>query len=238
MSFSKTVFNGPSSEPDGHLISVAPSRLSELEKVIQTRFIAFDYLYIRRRSGSPYELGGFDPDCDTRHIGEVAKQENKMLIRNGLFSSESVLEVHPDKWADQVSDAVPGLTLVQAWEAYERNDYSTAFVGFKNLADQGDADAQTYMGWMYLEGRGVPKDNLQAVAWYRKAAEQGSADAQYNLGLMYDKGEGVPKDKQSAYFWWLVASAQGDQDAAKLCDIFEIRLSPEQRATAKTQTLN
>ena len=31
---------------------------------------------------------------------------------------------------------------------------------------------------MYANGRGVPQDDAQAVAWYRKAADQGDADAQ------------------------------------------------------------
>ncbi len=142
-----------------------------------------------------------------------------MSYTNDLFSSESVSEGHPDKWADPVSDAVPVLTFEQSLAAYEREDYRTAFAGFKKLAEQGDADAQFDLGVMYADGQGVPKDEQQAGAWYRKAAEQGNANAQYNLGLMYGKGEGFPKDNQSAYFWFLLASAQGHQNAAKLCAI-------------------
>ncbi len=161
-----------------------------------------------------------------------------MSYANDLFSSESVSEGRPDKWADQVSDAVPELTVALAFAAYERNDYSTAFAGFKKLAAQGDGDAQNNLGNMYREGKGVPRDDQQAVAWYRKAAEQWCSYSQYNLGLMYAYGLGVPKDEQSAYFWFLLASAQGHQDAAKSCDLFEGFLSPEQRATAKSQTRN
>ncbi len=131
-----------------------------------------------------------------------------------------------------------GLAFEQAWAAYERNDYSTAFAGFKNLAERGDARAQHNLGFMYRGGTGVPKDDQQAVAWYRKAAEQWCSYSQYNLGLMYAYGLGVPKDEQSAYFWFLLASAQGHQDAAKSCDLFEGFLSPEQRATAKSQARN
>ncbi len=142
-----------------------------------------------------------------------------MSYANDLFSSESVSEGHPDKWADQVSDPVPVLTFEQSFAAYERNDYSTAFAGFKKLAEQGGAAAQYNLGVIYHNGQGVPKDEQQAVVWYRKAAEQGDADAQYHLGVMYGKGEGFPKDNQSAYFWFLLASAQGHQNAAKLCAI-------------------
>jgi hypothetical protein len=182
--------------------------------------------------------GGFDPDCDPYHIGKIAKQENKMILRNGLFLSESVSEGHQDKWADQVSDVVPVLTFEQSFAALERENYRTAFAGFKKLAEQGDASAQYNLGNMYREGKGVPKDEQQAAAWYHKAAEQGVASAQYNLGMMYGKGVGFPKDNQASYFWFLLASAQGHQVAAELCDSYERLLSPEQCATAKSQTRN
>ena len=40
-------------------------------------------------------------------------------------------------------------------------------------AEQGDAEAQTSLGLMYDNGKGVPQDYAEAVKWYRKAAEQG-----------------------------------------------------------------
>ncbi|MGZ8942198.1 MAG: tetratricopeptide repeat protein, partial [Methylobacter sp.] len=69
------------------------------------------------------------------------------------------------------------------------------------------------LGVMYANGRGVPKDEREAVAWYRKAAEQGDAAAQYNLGWMYDHGQGVAKDEREAVAWYRKAAEQGDEDA-------------------------
>ena len=69
---------------------------------------------------------------------------------------------------------------------------------------------------MYHEGRGIPKDDRQAVQWYRKAAEQGDAIAQFNLGLKYANGEGVPKDDVQAYAWANLAGAQGHESAREL----------------------
>src|SRR5262250_941198 len=37
------------------------------------------------------------------------------------------------------------------------------------LAQAGDPDAQTYLGILYREGRGVPLDNVEAVNWFYKA---------------------------------------------------------------------
>ena len=62
-------------------------------------------------------------------------------------------------------------------------------------------------------GRGVPKNDAEAVRWYRMAAEQGDADAQLNLGYMYGTGEGIPKDYVQAYAWYNIAAAQGNKKA-------------------------
>ena len=52
----------------------------------------------------------------------------------------------------------------------------------KEKAQAGDAQAQYDLGVAYADGKGVPKDEVEAVKWYRKAAEQGDASAQNNLG--------------------------------------------------------
>jgi TPR repeat protein len=86
----------------------------------------------------------------------------------------------------------------------------------KAKAEQGDADAQKNLGWMYYDGEGVPEDKAEAAQWYRKAAEQGDADAQSQLGFMYYNGEGVSADKAVAAQWCRKAAEQGDADAQRL----------------------
>ncbi|NBR84366.1 MAG: hypothetical protein EB141_02505 [Verrucomicrobia bacterium] len=41
----------------------------------------------------------------------------------------------------------------------------------KKAANAGDADAALKLGDIYLHGRGVPKNNVEAETWYKKAAE-------------------------------------------------------------------
>ena len=95
--------------------------------------------------------------------------------------------------------------------AYRNGDYATALLLWSELAQQGDATAQSRLGVMYRDGRGVPRDNQRAVEWFRKAAEQGNASAQNNLGVMYENGRGgLPKDDKQAVEWYRKASEQGD----------------------------
>jgi len=94
-------------------------------------------------------------------------------------------------------------------KAYNRGDYETALRIFRQLADQGDIDAQVNLGVMYERGKGVPQDYKEAMKWYRKAADQGYASAQYIVGDMYDNGWGVTQDYAEAVRWHRKAANQG-----------------------------
>jgi hypothetical protein len=80
-------------------------------------------------------------------------------------------------------------------------------------AASGDAAAQCGLGLMYAEGKGVPKDDSQAVLWVRRAAEQGNAEAQDALGALYGNGESVLQDDAEAALWFRKAAEQSDIDA-------------------------
>ena len=84
---------------------------------------------------------------------------------------------------------------------------------WRQAAEQGDASAQSNLGFAYGTGKGVPQDDAEAIRWYRLAAEQGDATAQYNLGVMYGTGRGVPQDDAEAIRWYRLAAEQGDATA-------------------------
>jgi hypothetical protein len=73
-------------------------------------------------------------------------------------------------------------------------DFAEAFRLCHLKAAQGDHDAEFDLGVMLRDGRGVEKDNAQAVQWFRRAATQGHSRAQFSLGLMLQEGQGVAKD--------------------------------------------
>jgi TPR repeat protein len=66
---------------------------------------------------------------------------------------------------------------------------------------------------MYLNGRGVAKDDQEAVRLFKLAADQGNASGQYSLGFMYLNGRGVAKDDQEAVRLYKLAADQGNADA-------------------------
>ena len=97
--------------------------------------------------------------------------------------------------------------------AYVNRDYQTAFIKLKPFAEQGNAEAQVFIGHMYVNGFGVSKDIEEAVAWYRQSANQGNALGQFNLGVMYGEGAGVIQDYKEAVKWIRLSTEQGNADA-------------------------
>src|SRR5260370_2462702 len=75
--------------------------------------------------------------------------------------------------------------LESAKRAYQQSDYAAAFKEFTPLAEQGNADAQLFLGKMYMMGQGVLRDPDQAIKWLKASAVQGNADAQFFVGSYY-----------------------------------------------------
>lgn len=107
------------------------------------------------------------------------------------------------------------------------------FEEIKAKAENGDAEAQSNLGYCYLTGNGVAQDYAESAKWYGKAAEQNHAEAQYSLCSCYGNGQGVTRDYVAAYKWCLLALAQGDEDARKAMTIFEKAMTKEQIAEGK-----
>lgn len=70
-------------------------------------------------------------------------------------------------------------------KAFKRQEYALALREFNLLADQGDADAQFFMGSLYQQGDGVVKNLKIALPWLEKAATQHHFGALNALGVIH-----------------------------------------------------
>ena len=59
-------------------------------------------------------------------------------------------------------------------------------------------------------GRGVARDESEALQWYQRSAEAGFAPAQAQLGYSYLTGSGAAQNYQLAAHWLTEAANQGD----------------------------
>ena len=115
---------------------------------------------------------------------------------------------------NSASNRIP--TFDDGKEAYNNGDYTQAIKTWVPLAAQGHAGAQNNLGVIYVMGKGVIRDDREALKWFRLAAAQGDANAQYSLGSMYKTGYGITQNYQEALKWFRLAAEQGSEPAKEI----------------------
>ena len=93
------------------------------------------------------------------------------------------------------------------------DDAIEALSAAKQMAEQGNADAQ-YKYAMYILGGalGFP-DYVKVVELLTASANSGNSDAMYELGVCYMNGEGVRNDSLKTEELWKAAVEKGNVDA-------------------------
>ena len=76
--------------------------------------------------------------------------------------------------------------------------FPDALSWYRKAADRGYVEAMNNLGIMFTNGRGVARDDTQALGLFRKASDGGSTDALTNLGFMYHYGRGVAPNMNEA----------------------------------------
>jgi len=110
---------------------------------------------------------------------------------------------------------------------------------YEKAAAQDNRCAQNNLGYLYVDGKGVQKDEKMGVEWIQKSAEQGHANEQDSLGEMYRDGRGVQQDNVRAYMWYNLASEQSLRQGGKSMkyaqrrDAIAQQLTPTQIAEAQ-----
>jgi uncharacterized protein len=86
-------------------------------------------------------------------------------------------------------------------------------------AENGDCNAQSYIGHLYLSGKGVEQDFAKAKYWYIKVINQKGADAKivahanFVMGMLYSTGKGGKHSYKTAIQHFQLAAKQGYTDA-------------------------
>jgi uncharacterized protein len=175
-------------------------------------------------------LNCFDPDCALPRRSMASHKRRAVVV---VAAAAMLFGV--------AADAAGAATFRQGVSAYNRQEYLLAAQNFFPLAEQGDPAAQTYLGFMFETGRGVPKNFTEAAMWYRRAAEQGDSLAQYSLGLLYDRGQGVPQDIVEANKWLNLSAAAAPRRArdarARIRDAVTGKMTRGEIARARLRAL-
>ena len=125
-------------------------------------------------------------------IGLCVKKD----LKKGLRILEQVANSETDNISTNVG-AMTDLARLFFLGNEERGVIQNKDIGvewLKMAAENGDGDAQNYLGNLFLNGDTVRKDYKQAINWYSLAAEQNNEDALLNLTRIYLEGKFVEKD--------------------------------------------
>jgi hypothetical protein len=141
---------------------------------------------------------------DMKELMQSRQVESYMTARFGTSMLECLGEAFNASLRSAELPPVP---------APKPGDKVDALDEWRLAAQKGDVGSEDALGVMYRDGRGVRRDDAEAVKWFRRAAEQGYANAQDNLGGMYAEGRGVAKDDEAALAWYRKAADQGHPEA-------------------------
>lgn len=111
--------------------------------------------------------------------------------------------------------APAGADIASGNAAFKTGAYETALRELLPAAEGGSADAQMKVGVIYLEGRGVPRDDIRARSWFERAEKQDNVWAKVRLAGMYRSGQGGPTDYVKALALYQQGAQTGNAFAAQ-----------------------
>jgi TPR repeat protein len=102
-----------------------------------------------------------------------------------------------------------------AYAAYQRGFFLTALsLATQRAETDKDPKAMTLIGEIYANGRGVPRDDARALAWYDQAAALGERNAIFALAMFKIAGRGAAADRDEAARLLADAAKRGHAVAA------------------------
>jgi TPR repeat protein len=139
-------------------------------------------------------------DEDTRRLRPTAQRNLAALEGTGSAPAD----------ASASRAAGSAATLAEGDAAFDRKDYKLAArIYATNPPGESLSRALVRLGYLYLNGNGVGKDDKAAFQAFRRAADLGNAIGQNALGNAYRRGDGVAQDAAAALLWHRASASQG-----------------------------
>jgi TPR repeat protein len=122
--------------------------------------------------------------------------------------------------------------LARADSAVTRGAYEDAAAILKPLAEKQNSRAMVKLGDLHLEGKGVARNEQEALRLYSRAASGGDGQGQFKAGEMYAVGRGTAQNNFQAYVYLTAAVQSGVQAARTSHERVGALLQPAERAQA------
>jgi hypothetical protein len=103
---------------------------------------------------------------------------------------------------------------------------------YRLAADKGSVAGEYNLAYLYEQGIGLEKNEVEAAKWYEAAAAGGDPVAQYQIGQRYMLGVGVATNRVQACKWLTRAAQQGQKDSQTLLPHLKQSMSSDELAKA------
>lgn len=118
----------------------------------------------------------------------------------GVEKDEKEAERLLQESADQ--NHVLGITGLAIWRE-ENGDFKASEALYRRAAEQNDKEAILLLASRHFVGRGVEKNDEEALKWYREGAKYADGLSMYALGSAYQYGNlGLERDEKEAAAWY------------------------------------
>ena len=108
---------------------------------------------------------------------------------------------------------------LQADQFVKAEQYNEAYKLYLSLMKYGKTCSVlglNGLGYLYVYGLSVAKDEKKAFNYFKQAAEKGWATSIFNLGICYEKGVGVEKNQETANRYYHLAAEKNFGPAQNL----------------------
>lgn len=116
----------------------------------------------------------------------VAAEETNRIARQQRYQAEQIAIAADARAAQKALEvAVAALEPIEnGWAAYNAGDYQSAYRILLAHANLENAQAQTRIGVMYRDGKGVAQSDQQAGEWFERAEKGDSGEAYYHHAML------------------------------------------------------
>lgn len=118
---------------------------------------------------------------------------------------EFVNKLYWESLLPSLEGQIQELEINTAFEQAKNNNEAnveSAFIWFKNAAEQGRAESQYAIARCYYEGKGIKKNDELAFEWAKKSVDQEFTEAFCLLGDLYSHGRGVKQNDERALTYY------------------------------------
>jgi len=177
------------------ILNGSPSRVVDYRSIVKWLYAAGAAVVVIAAIFFAVVLGRHPVKDETATPDRYKEALSQASTELSLVRYPEALEAYQKAYAirkeDSIAKKIESLTfLSQGMDAYNRSDYEKANLLLSKVESAGSPEASCYLGEMYYEGLGVPKDFKKGFALVNQAFEMGYQPAGYRLGLVYQNGIG------------------------------------------------